>query len=99
MALKRKKYSLNPYSILSLLGDMGGLLDIAWAIGILLTTSEVTKAFERSLLKETYQVQDYDKDNSELYVSETARINFAKYGGIDYDLSKIKATENDDEEP
>ena len=54
MASKSKSYSLNPYGIMSLLGDMGGLLDIVWAVGIILTASEVSKGLERSLLKQTY---------------------------------------------
>ena len=41
VASKRRAYSLNPYNILDLLGDMGGLLDIVMAFGMLLTVSEV----------------------------------------------------------
>ena len=47
---------MDPYKILDLLGDMGGLLDIVTAFGILLTASFVNKAFNRSLLSDTYQV-------------------------------------------
>ena len=41
LASKRHKYSINPYGIMSLLGDMGGLLDIVMAFGVILTVSEV----------------------------------------------------------
>ena len=69
MASKRRAYSLNPYNILDLLGDIGGLLDIVMAFGMLLTVSEVEKAFKRTLLRDVYQVQDYTKDYSEFYPS------------------------------
>ena len=39
---KRRVYSLEPYNIIELLGDMGGLLDIAYAFGILCTASIAT---------------------------------------------------------
>ena len=51
---KRRIYSIEPYNILELLGDMGGLLDIIYAFGILCTTSIVYKQFTRSLLKDAY---------------------------------------------
>ena len=69
MASKRRIYSLDPYKILDLLGDMGGLLDIIHAFGILLTVSIVKEAFNRSLLSEAYQVQGYTEDSSEYYQS------------------------------
>ena len=56
VASKRRIYSLDPYKILDLLGDMGGLLDILHVFGILLTLSIVKEAFNRSLLSEAYQV-------------------------------------------
>ena len=33
LASKKHKYDINPYDIMSLLGDMGGLLDIVMALG------------------------------------------------------------------
>ena len=56
VASKRRIYSLEPYKILDLLGDMGGLLDIINAFGILITASIVKEAFNRSLLSDAYQV-------------------------------------------
>ena len=64
---------MDPYKILDLLGDMGGLLDIMNAFGVLLTLSVVRDAFNRSLLRDTYQVQGYTVDNSEYYPSKKAR--------------------------
>ena len=73
VASKRHIYSLDPYKILDLLGDMGGLLDIVNAFGILITVSIVNEAFNRSLLSDAYQVQGYTEDNAEYYLSQKAR--------------------------
>ena len=54
MASKRRVYSLEPYKILDLLGDMGGLLDIIFAFGVLITIGYVKRAFARSLLGDAY---------------------------------------------
>ena len=64
---------MDPYKILDLLGDMGGLLDIINALGVLLTISFVKHSFNRSLLGDAYQVQGYIEDNSEFYPSKKAR--------------------------
>ena len=55
-ASKRNLYSLDPYKILDLLGDLGGLLDFVRVVGWILTASVVKKAFDISLLSDTYQV-------------------------------------------
>ena len=47
VAAKNRTYSTEPYQILDLLGDMGGLLDIVYVIGLVLTSSLVKKAFDR----------------------------------------------------
>ena len=47
---------MEPYKVLDLLGDMGGLLDIFLVFGVLITSSFVNRAFTRSLLSEAYQV-------------------------------------------
>lgn len=52
---------------------MGGLLDIVFAIGTLLTVVPVSRAFHRSLLSDAYQVQGRAVDRSEYYYSKTAR--------------------------
>ena len=72
-ASKKRVYSLDPYKILDLLGDMGGLLDIVLAFGVLVTLNVVKRAFDRSLLSDAYQVQGYTEDNTEYYESLNAR--------------------------
>ena len=69
VAMKRRIYSMDPYKILTLLGDMGGLLDIIMAFGVLITVNYVKRAFARSLLSDAYQVQSYTENNSEFYPS------------------------------
>lgn len=51
---KYRIYSLSPYNILGLLGDMGGLLDIVFILGAIITLVFVKDAYESSLLSETY---------------------------------------------
>ena len=51
---KRRIYSIEPYNILELLGDMGGLLDIIYAFGVLCTATIATEAFYRTLLSDAY---------------------------------------------
>ena len=58
-ASKRRVYELDQYKVLSLLGDLGGLLDIVMAIGVLITIGYVKRQFSRSLLGDAYQVQSY----------------------------------------
>ena len=58
-ASKRRVYELDQYKVLSLLGDLGGLLDIIMAIGVLITIGYVKRQFSRSLLGDAYQVQSY----------------------------------------
>ena len=70
---------MDPYKILNLLGDMGGLLDIIMAFGVLITISFVKRAFARSLLSDAYQVQSYSENNSEFYPSKQARSCLKKW--------------------
>ena len=56
VASKKQMYSLDPYKILDLLGDLGGLLEFFKAFGMIFTASIVKKAFDISLLSDTYQV-------------------------------------------
>ena len=58
-ASKRRVYETDQYKVLSLLGDLGGLLDILMAIGVLITIGYVKRQFSRSLLGDAYQVQSY----------------------------------------
>ena len=68
-ASTRRVYSMEPYKILTLLGDLGGLLDIIMAFGVVITISYVKRAFSRSLLGDAYQVQSYAENKSEFYPS------------------------------
>ena len=47
-------YSLDPYKILDLVGDLGGLLEIGLAVGLLMTFSFVKDSYERSIMGDTY---------------------------------------------
>ena len=49
-----RTYSRDPYKILDLIGDMGGLLEIGLGLGALLTASFVKNSFTRSILSDTY---------------------------------------------
>ena len=74
----KRVYSKDPYKVLNLLGDMGGLLDIIFAFGVLITIGYVKRAFARSLLGDAYQVQRYSENISEFYPSKSARICLKK---------------------
>ena len=73
LASKARSHRIDPYNIVDLLGDMGGLLDIVMAFGAILTAREVRRAFDRSLLRDAYQVQSYSRDQSEFYHSSKAQ--------------------------
>ena len=74
----KRVYSKDPYKVLNLLGDMGGLLDIIMAFGVLITIGYVKRAFARSLLGDAYQVQSYTENFSEFYPSKSARVCLKK---------------------
>ena len=97
VASKKNMYSLDPYKILDLLGDLGGLLEYVRAIGMILTASMVKKAFDISLLSETYQVQGYNKDQSEFYKSKKARECFQKQLDKSVHGEAIKLTSSSEE--
>lgn len=58
--------------MITLLGDLGGILDLFMVFGTFITLNTVKGAFARSLLGEAYQVQGYLEDQSEFYKSEKA---------------------------
>lgn len=47
-------YGSNPYKILHLLSDLGGLLVVLASLGFLLTVCCVRRSLEQSLLKDTF---------------------------------------------
>ena len=97
VASKKNLYSLDPYKILDLLGDLGGLLEYVRAFGMILTASMVKKAFDISLLRDTYQVQGYNKDQSEFYKSNKARECFQKQLSHSVHGDAIKLTSSSEE--
>ena len=74
---KNRVYSHDPYKFLDFLGDIGGFLEIGYAFGLVLTMSFVKDSFMRSILSDTYQVQNYAENNSEFYVSGRVRKQLA----------------------
>ena len=77
---------------MALLGDIGGFTEVLYLIGFALTTSVVRYQFSRDLMSSTYQVQHYNDNQSEYYVSKRARTSaneLNKY--ISAKLSKLKA--------
>ena len=44
------------------LGDMGGLLDIIFITGMILTTVIIKREFESALVREAYSIQKYTAD-------------------------------------
>ena len=67
MGSMQRVYSNSPYSLLSLLGDLGGIFEIMMISGMTITLWVVVDAYESSLLNHTYQVQGYKDDQSELF--------------------------------
>ena len=53
---KHQSYGSNPYKILDLLSDLGGLLFFISTLGISLTAFCVRRSLEKDLLKDTFQV-------------------------------------------
>lgn len=75
-ASKKRRYSMDNYKFITLLGDLGGILDLFMAFGTLITIGLVKRAFDSSLLGEAYQVQGYLEDKSEFYESQKAKKDF-----------------------
>ena len=52
----RRRYIRENYDILSYLGDLGGLFEIAFSSGKLLTALFVTKMFQAALIRSVYKI-------------------------------------------
>ena len=74
-------YSLDPYKILDLVGDLGGLLEIGLAVGLLMTFSFVKDSYERSIMGDTYQVQKYNENTKDFYHSDRVKQFIMTTGG------------------
>ena len=70
----QRMYARRSYTMLAYLGDLGGLLDIIWIIGAVLTAALTRDVLQAAMITNSYHVQKYNHDNSEYYPSE---------GGID----------------
>ncbi len=54
--MKKHIYSLDPYKILSLLGDIGGFLELVRAVGYALTFYFVQHSFFKDVMSSAYQI-------------------------------------------
>ena len=55
-SLKKRVYSLDPYKIMALLGDIGGFTELLGLLGLALTSNLVQYQFARDLMSSTYHV-------------------------------------------
>lgn len=53
---KKRIFSLDPYKLTDLLGDLGGFLEIVQSVGIFLTVVFVEHSFLKRLIGDAYQV-------------------------------------------
>ena len=60
-------YSLDYYDILSYLGDSGGILKVILASGFVLSGLFASRIFSAAIVKETYKLQKYMKNNDDYY--------------------------------
>ena len=74
------------------LGDLGGLIDIIYIIGGLLTLFLTRNALQAALITDSYQIQKYNHDESEYYATR---------GGTENNLltenSESRSEDDDDE--
>ena len=59
-SLKKRLYSLDPYKVMALLGDIGGFTELLALFGFALTTRLVHYQFARDVMSSTYHVQHYN---------------------------------------
>ena len=69
MGTKKRVYGQDPYMILDLFGDIGGILELLTTIGLLISSSYVKHSYQRSIIQNNYQVQKYTDTQSEYYQS------------------------------
>ena len=55
--------------MLTYFGDMGGLLDFVVMVGLSLSSVFVARLFQAALVKNSYKIQEYLKDQTPYYVS------------------------------
>ena len=69
MGTRKRVYGQDPYKVLDLFGDIGGILELLIILGLCLTESYVKHSFQRSIIKNSYQVQKYTDSHCEYYKS------------------------------
>ena len=62
-----RTYERTSYTMLAYLGDLGGLIDIVWILGGMITAILIRNTFEAALISDSYQIQKYNHDYSEYY--------------------------------
>ena len=83
-----RSYTRNQYTILTYLGDVGGLIDIVWIVGGLISAALTRDALAAAMIRNSYQVQGYNGDNCQYY--ETTQ------GGNNQILTPESHSENED---
>ena len=63
-------YARSSYTMMAYLGDLGGLIDIIWITGALITTILTKNLFEAAMIKNSYKIQKYTHDDAEFYATE-----------------------------
>ena len=67
-----RTYSRISYTMLNYLGDLGGLIDIVWILGGVITAILIRNKFEAAVISDSYQIQKYNRDYSEYYSSSNS---------------------------
>lgn len=60
-------YKREGYDLLTYLGDLGGLFDIVFILGSIITSFLTTKLFTATLISQLYRIQNYMKDETQYY--------------------------------
>ena len=62
---KLRIYKREVTKIMDFLGDIGGIIEIVLAIGLLVTSAFVTRSMNAEMIKEAYTVQRYERDSTQ----------------------------------
>ena len=60
-------YKREGYDLLTYLGDLGGLFDIVYIVGSIITGLLTSKIFTATLISQLYRIQNYMKDETQYY--------------------------------
>lgn len=64
-----REYRRETYSLLEYFGDLGGLIDMLLILFTFFVNQLIERQFNAAILGKTFQVQDYNRDQSEFYSS------------------------------